>query len=166
MYNPTVIGVDPGIVHTGIVMLDFDLESQHLTVDHRAIDGLQADAAWDAVKDMTGFDNFGTFDIFIEEYRPRSAYSVDPEMVAANSRFKHTLGGKLLRNTGVKKVVTRELMELCHVWKFSTTTHHQDLRSAARIALLGMMLDPALNQVLFTFTTDNIDGRNWNVRVN
>jgi hypothetical protein len=62
--------------------------------------------------------------------------------------------------------VTRELLELLEAWHFSTTTHHQDLRSAARIAVLGMLLDPALNNVLYLFTTDTIDGRTWNVSTN
>ena len=86
-------------------------------------------------------------------------------MVQANADFKRDLGGFLLRNTGVKKVVTQELMELCHCWKFPSKTHHQDLRSAARIALLGMMLDDTLNKVLYTYATDNVDGRTWNVTV-
>ena len=167
MYSPTVIGVDPGLVHTGIVMLDFDFDKRRLIVDHRVVDGLDAVAAFDAVKDMTGRDSFSTLDIFIEWYRPRSGFSVDERMVQANNDFRSTLGGKLLRNTGVKKIVTRELMELCHVWSFSTSTHHQDLRSAARIALLGMMLEPEpLNKALYIYATDNTDGRNWNVRVN
>ncbi len=166
MYSPTVIGVDPGLVHTGIVMLDFDLEKPQLTLDHRLVAGLDPVAAFDAVKDMTGRESFATLDIFIEWYRPRSGFSVDERMVQANSDFKRDLQGQLLRNTGVKKVVTRELMELLGVWSFHTSTHHQDLRSAARIALLGMMLDPALNKALYTFATDNTDGRNWHVRIN
>ena len=166
MYSPTVIGVDPGLVHTGIVMLDFDIKKRQLTVAHRTVDGLDAGAAWVHVVDMTQHKPSSTLDIFIEWYRPRSGFAVDEQMVQANATFKSTLSGKLLRNTGVKKVVTRELMELLHVWSFSTSTHHQDLRSAARIALLGMMLDPALNKVLYIFATDNTDGRNWNVRVN
>lgn len=166
MYSPTVIGVDPGLVHTGIVMLDFDFEKRQLTVAHHVVDGLDAGTAWVEVNTMAGLRSFSTLDIFIEWYRPRSGFSVDEQMIQANATFKSTLGGKLLRNTGVKKVVTRELMELCHVWSFPTKTHHQDLRSAARIALLGMMLEPALNKVLYTFATDNTDGRNWNVRVN
>ncbi len=166
MYNPTVIGVDPGLVHTGIVMLDFNVKERDLVVDHRVVDGLDSAAAVREIKSLTGFDSFSTCDIFIEYYIPRSGFSTDERMVQANADFRRELGGKLLRNTGVKKVVTQELMQLCHVWSFGTTTHHQDLRSAARIALLGMMQDPALNQVLYTYCTDTTDGRTWNVRVN
>lgn len=166
MYSPTVIGVDPGLVHTGIVMLDFNIKERQLTLDHRAVDGLDSVAARHEVETMTKHKPYSTLDIFIEWYRPRSGFSVDERMVQANSDFKRDLGGNLLRNTGVKKVVTQELMQLTGVWSFSTSTHHQDLRSAARIALLGMMLDPALNKVLYIFATDNSKGRTWNVKVN
>ena len=165
MYSPTVIGVDPGIVHTGVVLLDFNVEEHKLKVDHRLVDGTDAPATAQAVRDMTGLSSFGTLDIFIEEYRPSSGFSVDQQMMAANPAFRSELQGRLLRNSGVKKVVTQPLMELLHCWSFPTRTHHQDLRSAARIALLGMMLEPALNQVLYTYTTDNIDGRIWDVTV-
>ena len=67
MYSPTVIGVDPGIVHTGVVMLDFDVEQRRLKVDHRLVDGTDAAAALEAVKEMTGRDRFNihTLDTFI-----------------------------------------------------------------------------------------------------
>ena len=166
MYSPTVIGVDPGIVHTGIVMLDFHIPLHQLTIAHAVVDGTDDQMTRLEIDRITDGKPLSVLDIFIEEYRPRSGFSVDQQMMVANSTFRSTLGGKLLRNTGVKKVVSRELMQLLQVWDFPSRTHHQDLRSAARIALLGMMLEPALNQVLFTFTTDNIDGRDWNVRVN
>ena len=165
MYSPTVIGVDPGIVHTGIVMLDFDTDDRELIVDHRVVDGLDSAVARQEITDMAIHKQFVTLIIYIEQYRPRSGFGVDERMVQANADFKRDLDGWLLRNTGVKKVVTQELMELCHCWKFPSKTHHQDLRSAARIALLGMMLDDTLNQVLYTFATDMQDGRTWNVTV-
>lgn len=165
MYNPTVFGVDPGLVHTGIVMLDFNVKERELVVDHRVVDGLHATQARTDIEGLTPLKVYQTLDIFIEKYTPRSGFSQDERMVQANADFSQKLGGKLLRNTGVKKVVTMELMKLCHVWSFGTTTHHQDLRSAARIALLGMMLNPTLNEVLYTYCTDTTDGRNWNVRI-
>jgi hypothetical protein len=166
MLDPTVIGVDPGIVHTGVVSLDFNVEDRELDIHAAAIDGPNALATGLQIQQWHPDRQLTALDIFIEWYRPRSGFSVDERMVQANGQFRTVLHGNLLRNTGVKKVVTQELMELLHCWKFSTTTHHQDIRSAARIAILGMMLDPALNQVLYTFTTDNIDGRDWNVTVN
>jgi hypothetical protein len=166
MYSPTVIGVDPGLVHTGIVMLDFNTDNRRLVIGHRAVAGPDALLSRAAVEDLAGHKPYPTLDIFIEWYRPRSGYAVDEQMMLANTEFKRALEGQLLRNNGVKQVVSPELMKLAGVWSFSSRTHHQDLRSAARIALLGMMLEPALNQVLYTYTTDNIDGRKWDVRTN
>lgn len=165
MYNPVVVGVDPGIVHTGIVVMAFTVTEKLLTIDHAVIDGLDAHEARKKIEGMTPDTVFSTLDIFIEEYRPRSGFGQNQAMMAANADFKRELKGELRPNTGVTKVVSQQLMELCHVWKFPTTTHHQDLRSAARIALLGMMLTPALNEVLYTFTTNTIDEGDWNVRV-
>ena len=164
MYNPTVIGVDPGLVHTGIVMLDFEIERRELRIDHAVVDGLAANEARAKCALMTA-KPLSICVTYIEKYTPRSGFGVDEQMVQANADFSRELQGFLLRNTGVKKVVTQELMELCHCWKFPSKTHHQDLRSAARIALLGMMLDDTLNQVLYAYVTDSIDGRKWNVTV-
>jgi hypothetical protein len=166
MYIPTVIGVDPGLVHTGVVSLEFDLVQRRLTVNHAAFDGLDAVAVGLAIETWHPDKVPTTLDIFIEHYVPRSAFGVDERMVQANKTFETTLQGKLLRNTGVTKIVSRELMELLNVWSFPTSTHHQDLRSAARIALLGMMLDGTLNKLLYTFVVDQLDGRNWDVRAN
>lgn len=163
MYSSTVIGVDPGIVHTGVVVLDFNEHDRVLTVGHAVVDGLDAPRARAEAQALAPRP-LALCDTFIEWYRPRSGFSVDERMVQANATFRLELGGKLLRNTGVKKVVTPDLMKLLHVWSFSTTTHHQDLRSAARIALLGMLLSEPLNQVLYRFTTNHLDGKAWDVR--
>lgn len=164
MYTPIINGVDPGIVHTGIVSLTFDVADRALEVAHAVIDGPDATAAAAALRAITDGE-LSLQTTFIEEYRPRSGFSVDQTMMVANADFKRALHGHLLRNTGVKKVVSKELMEMLHIWKFPTTTHHQDLRSAARIAILGMLLEPSLNQILYQFTTDNIDGRTWEIHV-
>ena len=55
---------------------------------------------------------------------------------------------EILDNTGVKKVVTKPLMQLLDCWDFPTVTHHQDLRSAARIALYGGLKDQEINSLL------------------
>ena len=165
MYNPIIVGVDPGIVHTGVVSLEFDEEDKSLDIWHAAIDGPNALATGLAIEAWHPGVPFHLMHIFIEWYRPRSGFSVDERMVQANGEFRTVLQGNLLRNTGVKKVVAPELMKLLNVWSFPTSTHHQDVRSAARIALLGMMLDPVLNRLLYSFVTDTIDGRDWNVRV-
>ena len=104
MSRVTLIGVDPGLVHTGVVAMHFHPDVLTCAVEHEAISG--ANVA--AVKDW------------------------------------------------VTRVVTQELMELLGVWKFSTPTHHQDLRSAARIALLGAMKEDVLNGLLTRVVLDRL----------
>jgi hypothetical protein len=158
-----VAGVDPGIVHTGVVMLKFDQDRHVLKVQHRLVMGLDAHATRAELETMAHPRGLHSVSTYIEKYRPRSGFGNDERMVAANAEFKAVIGGTLLRNNGVLRVVSKELMQLLHVWKFSTTSHHQDLRSAARIALLGMLLDPVENKVLYDYVVDNCDGRDWDV---
>jgi hypothetical protein len=54
-------------------------------------------------------------------------------------------------------------MELLGVWKFKTPTHHQDLRSAARILLLGMFKDPQLNKLIADIVRSHLRGKDWSV---
>jgi hypothetical protein len=159
-----VVGVDPGLVHTGLVSFTFSPETSTLVVKHGVVDGLDADVAALKVGAMLDPYPMTIADIFIEWYRPRSGFSTNERMVQANADFKRALNGTLVKNAGVKKIVSKDLLKLVHADTFGTTTHHQDLRSAARIALLGMMLDPTLNRVLFNYAVDNVDGRDWHVR--
>jgi hypothetical protein len=155
-----VVGVDPGLVHTGVVRLVFRPERQLIEVEHVAIPG--PDAA--AVRDWA--DGYAPRPvIFIEGYQPRHHYGTDPQMLAAVNEMRRVTHGTVLLNTGVKKVVRRGLMELCGVWSFSTPTHHQDLRAAARIALLGMLRDPANNQLLSLLVRDHLAGNGWDAHM-
>jgi hypothetical protein len=84
-------------------------------------------------------------------------------MTEAVTNFQRETRGTVLLNTGVKKTIKRPLMELLGCWAFTTTTHHQDLRSAARIALYGMVKNDTLNQVLYSVVRDHLEGRTWHV---
>jgi len=86
------------------------------------------------------------------------------QMVTAVQRMRKEVAGVLLLNTGVKKVVRRQLMELVGVWSFPTVTHHQDLRSAARIGLLGMLKHAVMNQLLADVVADHLKGMTWQVK--
>jgi len=143
------------LVHTGLVSMEFDRARKWVAVGHAVIDGpdVQAAKQWVYPADA----------VFIEGYRARSNFSTDQRMVTAVSEFRKELGGTVLQNTGVKKVVKSPLMELLGVWKFSTPTHHQDLRSAARIALLGMLKDDILNKLITDVVADHLAGRPWDV---
>ena len=43
-------------------------------------------------------------------------------------------------------------------------THHQDLRSAARIALLGMLRDEQMNRLLADVVRDHLAGETWTIQ--
>lgn len=142
----TIIGIDPGLVHTGFVVMEFD-ENLVLRVLPQVFDGNQKDLV---IAQANGFPNAY---IYIENYRPRgNIYATDIPMQKLVQEFNTRIRrGKIVDNTGVKMVVGQQLMQLFGVWDFAQKTHHQDLRSAARIAIYGALKDMELNEVLFTY---------------
>ena len=156
-----VVGIDPGLVHTGCVRLRFWPGEKRAEIEHAVFSGTSPAP----VRDWTLAPGLRIQPrIFIEGYRPRSHLGTDEKMVTAVNQLKLATGGKVLLNEGVKKVIRPELMKLLEVWFFTTPTHHQDLRSAARIALFGMVKDEHLNQVLADVVRDHLDGRSWQVK--
>lgn len=157
-----VIGIDPGLVHTGLVSMQFLPASRSIWIDTAVVTGLDS---VEAEARIIGWSSDGwPSDVYVEKYRPRSHLSNDERMVQANRDFGSLRNGKLLLNYGVKKVVTQRLMELLGVWSFNTPTHHQDLRSAARILLLGMLKDDEQNALLTEIVRDALDkGLPWMV---
>lgn len=156
-----VVGVDPGLVHTGCVRLVFDPAEKIIRESHAAIAGPNAAAvgAW-----AWAHGDARNPRVFIEKYQPRSHLAQDAKMAQLQSELRGSMpSATVLLNTGVKKVVRKPLMELLEVWSFPTTTHHQDLRSAARIALLGMLKDPAMNELLADVVRDHLRGSDWHV---
>jgi hypothetical protein len=156
-----VVGVDPGIVDTGCVRLLFKPGFKHLDVEHTAIAGDNAEAVSEWV-----FDSSIVFvpKVFVEKYTPRLKLDSDQRMVQAEQNLRRALpDAKFLPNTGVKRVIPQTLMDVFGVWSWPTVTHHQDLRSAARIALLGMVKEPRLNAVMADVVRDHLEGRPWTV---
>jgi hypothetical protein len=151
-----VAGVDPGLVHTGVVMFRFDTDNKEFAVDHYVAGGLDAAAVSDWLLKAPDAA------VFIEKYRPRAHYGTDEAMVKGEAAFKHALPkARLMDNTGIRKVVSPGLLRLLGAWTYDTPTHHQDLRSAARIAILGMLKDDSMNEVLADVIRDELDGRPW-----
>lgn len=152
-----IVGVDPGLVHTGVVTFVFRPEDRTFTHFEDVVSGLDVGR----VEEIVTLDHPAA--VFIEAYRPRSHYDNDARMGAAVNDLKRVLpNATALDNTGVKQVVSRELMELLGVWKFRTSTNHQDLRSAARIAIYGMLKDTEWNALLAQIVIDALDGNHWN----
>ena len=112
MHSTHIVGVDPGLVHTGLVRLGFERPQRRITVEHQALSGadVAGAAAW------LDHPRFATPIVFIEGYRPRSHMNTDAEMSKAVTEFRRELGGQVLLNTGIKKVVCRPLLEPVGGW--------------------------------------------------
>ena len=159
-----VAGVDPVLVHTGVVRWVFVPGDRAVYVYSKAIPGPDAHAVSHEINHDVGLtQSAGAPHVFVEGYRPRSAFDTDARMTAAVQDFKRELDATVLLNHGAKKVVKQPLMELLDVWKFSTVTHHQDLRAAARIGLLGMLKSRPLNRLLTDVVRAHLQGRAWHV---
>lgn len=153
----TVYGIDPGRVDTGIVRLGFSPGSRTLHISNSVLKGMDGEAVSRAI----GRDRSH---IFIEGYKPRSHFGHDKEMVEGVKEIHTALpGSKVLLNHGVKKVITDDMLQLLYMLHYAHTTHHQDLRSAGRIALFGMVKDPTLNALLYDVITSDLDNMPWQI---
>lgn len=158
----SVIGVDPGLVDTGIRRLFFDPLHRTITVSAEVLTRAAADEIASAV--TLTFPFIGTVKVFIEGYRPRSHLNTDARMVALVSDVHKLIPhSKVINNTGIKKVVKPGLMSLLKLDTSPVPTHHNDIVSAGRIALLGMLKDPELNLLLTTVVVAHVEGDPWTV---
>ena len=153
MWEFTLIGVDPGIVHSGIVSLTF-IPNNLPKVEAIVVDGADAAGIAAAVQQINKKeDHF----VFVEKYQDRvKGFKQDSKMRKLETELMGLLLStgtdqqvSLVNNTGVKKLVPQRTMEALGCWTFSQKTHHQDLRSAARIALLGAARTPSLSRALY-----------------
>ena len=154
-----VIGIDPGIVNTGIVVYNIYPTARALSVDHNAIVGCDTQDILAYIKLHQMGGPWPWTYLFVEAYRPRSHFDTDARMGAAVNDIKR-MGIHIyaLDNSGVKNVVSRALLELLNSWNFLTKSNHQDVRSAARIAILGMLKNETLNRLLAQIVFSKING--------
>ncbi len=166
-----ILGIDPGLVHSGLVMFCFSTVHYAFYVESRVVPGIldkkgkrqvDIEGIKEAAEELLKAIGQANFDrVFIEDYRPRSNFENDSRMSTAVSDLRKIPNAHVLSNTGTVKLVKPALMKLLGVWTFSTTTHHQDLRAAARIALLGMFKEPELNILIGNFVSDSLSGNPW-----
>jgi hypothetical protein len=167
MTKTMVVGVDPGLVHTGVVGLVFDPDKTEVRRYAVPVLGPDRAAVSLAIDKMQFGHKIRSADVFtfVEDYKPRSHYNTDSKMTKAVHDMRGLPHAKVISNEGAKKIVKRKLMDLLHVWSFTQVTNHQDLRAAARIALLGMLKDDRLNELLTQVVHDHLAGETWNVLV-
>lgn len=160
-----VLGIDPGLNSTGIVLLQVHRDVPGIVSVHGVVDGRDPNffnSLYDTLLDVVG--SLPIDAIFIEGYQSRGkAHSNQPKMqqavqyildaiFAVDRQNQNMPTPRIIPNQGVKQVVTSDMMKLWGLWNFSTPSYHQDLRSAARIALYGMIKDDEYNSIL----TDNL----------
>lgn len=156
MPNLIIAGVDPGVVHTGVTVTEFHIPRGGVKTHSRVFSKVPAIDVSDFIR------GYHPTSIYIEDYNPRSNFNNDVRMLQAVGALRQVMPqAKMVDNAGATTLVTRQLMELLGVWKFNTPTHHQDLRSAARIALFGMLKnknDPAQRAVLSRMVQLHLEG--------
>lgn len=144
--GPTCItGIDPGLVHTGVVHLCVSPHQQNIDVSCAVVDGID-------LEELQRLNSTTPAQlVFIEDYRPRSHFTTDAKMMTGVRDIKNALPGSILvDNSGVKKTVTEPLLAVFGCSAFKIPSNHQDLKSAARIAILGGLKTPAVNRLFAT----------------
>lgn len=154
-----IIGIDPGLVDTGVVRLKFKPGIKTVETSWAVVSGVDAMRVKSWIDLEPGVDH-----VFVEKYRPRSNFGTDERMVQGERDLRVALKDAVfLNNTGIKAVVKPHVLRALGLWTFRQSTHHQDLRSAARIAVLGMMKDEEGNKILADFIRAELDGGPWMV---
>lgn len=153
-------GVDPGLVHTGVVSMSMNDISKEIHIAYEIVMGPNVDA----VNAFLAKQDIGP--TYIEGYRTRGQFSTNDRMIRAVADMKAGIPhSKILPNTGIKKVVKPHLLRVLQLEKFPVS-NHQDLESAARIMVLGMLKDPMHNRALAGRVTDHINGVGWTITGN
>ena len=126
------IGIDPGLWDTGIVRFRLDFRTACFDVGFHSIREATPEQVAQAVTGLVPARH-----VYIEAYRPRHKRATDTPMIELVAGIAEATGGLRVPNQGVNQSITRHLMELFDVWHFPLSTHHNDLRAAARIGLFG-----------------------------
>lgn len=178
MTRVTLIGIDPGIVDTGVVALRLDSTNKTWTIQYKVwhVVTYRDPSNQNAIRLNTHFqDGLRSFveheetlaPVFVgvEGYRQRgNNMRQDQDMLyMVQAIHKLVPGSQIIDNTGIKNVVTRDMLKLFGVARFNVATNHADLVSAARVALkLGISITP-INEILYGFVVDNVEGTSWSL---
>lgn len=169
-----ITGIDPGLVHSGVVTLLVDTELAESHVLYSVVDGSMGKPLYDIALAIGGACMLHTETLqtrkliqrkdghlsvrAIEAYRSRAtSYSTDEPMRQLVAETQAQVGGHIVDNTGVKKVVRQPLMRAFGLVGFPTT-HHGDLESAARIGMYLALKGESTNEILSVYLKDCLDG--------
>jgi hypothetical protein len=160
-------GVDPGIRDTGLVTISLDPDRKQWAVETRVwSDVTEQSKKQDVVLDPQFITELSAYAYVtqptlsaVEGYRQRGRNQAnDRKMLAMVQHCKKLMPGSVIvDNTGIKNVVTQDMLHLFQVHRFPHT-NHSDLVSAARVALKVGIANPIVNKVLYKFVIDNATG--------
>lgn len=168
-------GIDPGIVDTGLVTLDFDFTRRSLRATGQV---------WTGVSTRKG-RSLQVSETFLKEIRTATLPEDNPEILSylyiegfrnrgrdtyQDQTMSHLIqeihkackNSNVIDNTGVKKVVTPHLLSLLKVNRWPRT-NHSDLLSASRIALKGAIENPDLNKILASMVVEQHREKTWEI---
>ena len=168
-----LIGIDPGIVDTGVVSLRLDMDAHtvraHAQVwsDVTARQGAAIQVKEDFLQKLGLYCKFEQRSdedrhVYIEGYRNRGKdIRQDQRMSTLVQEIRRAVpGSQVVDNTGVKNVVTDATLRLLSLYTWPRT-NHADLRSAVRIALKGAISDPDQNKVVAAYLRASLEGNPW-----
>ena len=176
MTRMTLVGVDPGVVDTGVVAIRLDTHAREWRIKSKTWTGVSfRDPKTRALTSLSvefrkGLEKFvkheedlaPTF-AGVEGYQQRgNNVRQDQDMLYMVREIAKLLpGSQVVPNTGIKNVVTRDMLKLFQVHRFPGSDNHADRVSAARVALKIGISIPVLNEILYTFVIDNVEGEPW-----
>ena len=150
-------GVDPGLVHTGVVSILLNSKEKTIKVWAETVEGTNAAQVASLFKGRQP-------QIFIEKYEDRgTVFSTHGEMRVFEVELSKALPhATILSNTGSRQVVNDLMMAVLGCGTFPTT-NHRDLESAARIALYGALKDDASNAIIYQAFNSYLEGKPWQI---
>lgn len=172
MSQISIIGIDPGEIHTGCVGLLFNEADRTIDVSIELINGTDVELVRGWIDRQ-----FKPTAIFIEDYNPGNFGRTNKRMSEAIGRLKAEFvegeaeGTSLVKyvdNAGINTLVPVAVQKCFGVAKFPVTTHHNDLVSAGKIAILGMMQDKSqrdLRDLASRVVGAELRGEPWDVIV-
>jgi len=172
MATLALVGLDPGIVDTGGVRIELDLDNKTVEIESRVYRRVTERSGNSIVVDPGFLQSLrhwamigvpGPLHIFLEGYRNRGRNPrQDQQMSMLVQEIHGSLPGSIIvDNTGVKNVVKQPLLGMLDLDTWKVPTHHADLASAARILLKGGFQDEELNKILSDWIRDCLEGAPW-----
>jgi hypothetical protein len=167
----TLVGVDPGVVDTALVVLTFDNEEKTWSVFSQTWTGVSEMRKENFIIKQSFLDGIAArvadvrkrhknTKVAVEGYRNRgNNMRQDQQMTLLVREIAKAVKGEVVDNTGVKNVVKPAFLNSFN-FQFART-NHRDLESAARIALKLGLKDDAINKVLSDYLLAHLLDEPW-----